>query len=256
MTEEQVVATLGPEDSRVQELFGDALPVVTAFAALLTEEGVRRGLIGPREVPRLWERHLVNSAAVAQFLPAWGSLLDVGSGAGLPGVVLAAMRPDLEVVLLDPMERRTTWLTEVLETLALTNARVVRGRAEELHGTMMFSAVTARAVAPMDRLARWTLPLLGVDGVLLAMKGQQATAELEAAAETVRSLGGDTGEILEARSVSGLDGTTVVRVVRRTVTSLHATTAQPAAAAAAAPGVTPAAPGRSTGRKGRRRTGR
>lgn len=204
---------LGPEDPRVARFFGEALPKVAGFAGMLVEEGVRRGLIGPREVPRLWERHLINSGAIARLLPTRGTLIDVGSGAGLPGVVLAAMRPDLDVVLLEPMERRVTWLEEVVASLGLSSVRVVRGRAEELHGMIVADAVTARAVAPLDRLVSWTLPLLKTGGVLLAMKGGRAAEELTQASEVIAAAGGSPGEVLDAPA-DGLPGTTVVRIVR------------------------------------------
>lgn len=211
------LVTLAADDPRVTELFGDAHETVVRFAALLADQGVLRGLIGPREVPRLWERHLVNSAAVVQFLPGSGTVIDVGTGAGLPGIVLAAMRPDLHVVLLDPMERRVTWLTEVVEQLGLPSVEVVRGRAEDMHGVLVADAVTARAVAPMDRLAGWTLPLLRAGGVLLAMKGRTALQELEDAAPTIRSLGGGPGEVLESTTIDGLAAATIIRVVRELV---------------------------------------
>jgi 16S rRNA (guanine527-N7)-methyltransferase len=201
-------------DPRVVEFLGGAFPAVQAFHAMLTDEGVLRGLIGPREVSRLWERHLLNSAAVAQYLPATGRVVDVGSGAGLPGVVLGAMLPDAEVVLVEPMERRVDWLLEVVERLSLDNVTVRRGRAEEFHGALEADAVTARAVAPLDRLARWTLPLLVPGGVLVALKGRQAAAEVEAARHVLRKLGGRSAEVLEAGTVDGLETTTVVRVVR------------------------------------------
>ncbi|WNB85591.1 16S rRNA (guanine(527)-N(7))-methyltransferase RsmG [Cellulomonas sp. ATA003] len=149
------------EDPRVQARLGEAYPTLERFHALLREQGVLRGLIGPREVGRLWERHLLNSASLAPYLPTTGTVVDVGSGAGLPGVVLAALLPGTELVLLEPMERRVTWLTEVTQQLGLDNVTVRRGRAEELHGAIAADAVTARAVAPMDRLARWTLPCSG-----------------------------------------------------------------------------------------------
>lgn len=203
---------LAGDDPRVVDLLGPAHGAIVTYAEMLADEGVKRGLIGPREVPRLWERHLVNSAAVAAFLPADGTVIDVGTGAGLPGVVLAAMRPDLRIVLLEPMERRVAWLLEVVDALGLTNAEVLRGRAEELHRKFQGDAVTARAVAPMERLAGWTLPLLRAGGVLLAMKGEHAGEELDAAAAVIRSHGGGPGEILTAPTVEGLPPTTVVRV--------------------------------------------
>lgn len=206
--------TVSFDDPRVVGVLGEAHPAMVRYAALLADAGVVRGLIGPREVPRLWERHLLNSAVVAAHLPASGTVVDVGSGAGLPGVVLAAMRPDLEVVLLEPMERRVAWLREVIEYLGLRNARVLRGRAEDVAGELAVEAVTARAVAPMDRLAGWTMPLLGVGGVLLAMKGSRATEELEAAAPVLAAWGGGTAEVLNEPALAGSTPTTIVKVVR------------------------------------------
>ena len=204
-------------DKRVMAYLGDAYPALAQFHDLLTDQGVLRGLIGPHEVSRLWERHLLNSAAVAQFLPSTGRLIDVGSGAGLPGVVLAAMLPEVDVVLLEPMERRVDWLTEVVDGLGLRNVVVRRGRAEELHGDLQAEAVTARAVAPMDRLCRWTLPLLVKGGVLVALKGRQAATEVAAARKVLKKFGAGTAEILEASTIDGVDSTTVVLVVRETV---------------------------------------
>jgi 16S rRNA (guanine527-N7)-methyltransferase len=199
-------------DARVATYLGDALPVVQRFAELLAEEGVRRGLLGPREVPRLWARHLLNCAAAGPLLPA-GTVVDVGSGAGLPGVVLAAVRPDVHVILLEPMERRVVWLREVVAELGL-DAEVVRGRAEELHGGLLADAVTARAVAPLERLVGWTLPLLRQGGSLLALKGVAAADELVSAAGIIAELGGDRGRVLEVGSVEGVATTRVIRVVR------------------------------------------
>lgn len=209
----------GVDDPRIVEFFGPAYPAVEQFARMLAAEGVTRGLIGPREVPRLWERHLVNSATVAQYLPPEGVVVDVGSGAGLPGVVLAAMRPDLRVVLLEPMERRTVWLQEVVDTLGLPAIEVVRARADEVHGALTADAVTARAVAPMDRLAQWTLPLLRRGGQLLAMKGERGGEELEGARTVIASLGGGPGEVISARGPAGSAPTTIVRIVREHVPS-------------------------------------
>lgn len=204
-------------DEKLPKYFGDAWPTVKGFAAMLREHGEVRGLLGPRERARLWERHILNSAAVVQFLPRSGVIVDVGSGAGLPGIVVAAMRPDAEVVLLDPMERRTQWLEEVVAELGLANTRVVRGRAEELDGAIEADAVTARAVAALDKLARWCLPLLRDGGSLVALKGRSAVDEVEKAKYVIRKLGGQPGEVLEAPTIPGVDSTTVVRVLRKTV---------------------------------------
>lgn len=204
-------------DTRLPEFFGAAWPAVSRFAAMLREQGELRGLLGPREQSRLWERHLLNSAAVVQHLPRTGAIADVGSGAGLPGIVVAAMLPEAEIVLIDPMERRTQWLEEVVAELGLSNVRVVRARAEELDGALEADAVTARAVAAMDKLARWCLPLLRDGGTLVALKGRSAGDELEKAKYVLRKLGGDAGEVLDAPTIPGVDSTTVVRVMRKTV---------------------------------------
>lgn len=209
-------APISANDPAVVQLFGAAHAGARTFADMLADDGVTRGLIGPREVPRLWERHLLNSASVAPFLPGMGTVVDVGSGAGLPGVVLALLRPDLHTVLLEPMERRAQWLREVVDALGLTSVEVVRGRAEDAAAAVIGDAVTARAVAPMERLARWSLPLLRQDGVLLAMKGRNAAAELDDARTTITDLGGADAEILVAPTIPGVESTTVVRVRKLT----------------------------------------
>lgn len=211
---EQEGMTVAPDDPAVVRYFGAAYPAVAVYARLLADEGVTRGLIGPREVPRLWERHVLNCAAVTQFLPASGTVIDIGSGAGLPGIVLAAMRPDLTTVLVEPMERRVRWLREVVDEVGLTSVEIIRGRAEDLHGSRVGDAVTARAVAPLDRLAGWTMPLLAVGGSLLALKGQQAADELSAAEAVLTSWGGGRGEVMPAYTVPGIEPTAVVRVIR------------------------------------------
>lgn len=202
-------------DPRIAQYFGAAWPAVSGFHDLLAQEGVLRGLIGPREVERLWERHLLNSAAVVQFLPTHGRIVDLGSGAGLPGVVVAAMRPDAEVVLLEPMERRTAWLTEVAERLALTNVVVRRARAEEVHGALEADAVTARAVAALDKLYAWAMPLLKPGGLLVALKGGRAEEEIEAAGKAARKHRATTPEVLAAPTIPGVEATRVVRVARK-----------------------------------------
>jgi len=164
-------------------VFGPAVDAAAEYARLLATEGTVRGMIGPREVPRLWERHLLNSAAIASLVSVGARVVDVGSGAGLPGIPLALARPDLTVTLLEPLARRVAFLTECVRRLGLERVTVVRGRAEEgpirrqLGGA---DAVTARAVAPLDKLAGWCLPLLRPGGLLLAMKGSTAAAELAA----------------------------------------------------------------------------
>lgn len=173
-------------------VFGDAEAVVVRFAESLAAVGVERGLIGPREVERLWDRHLLNSAVLGEVVPEGARVVDLGSGAGLPGIPLALARPDLRVTLLDPMARRVTWLTEAVESLGLEVA-VVRGRAEdptvkrELAGA---DVVVARAVAPLARLWGWAGPLLREGGVLVALKGESATDEVTRDRDAVRAAGG------------------------------------------------------------------
>lgn len=199
---------------RAQAFLGEGYDQVHAFADALAAEGVLRGLIGPRELPRLWERHLLNSAALLPYLPAAGTVVDVGSGAGLPGIVVACARPDLEVVLVEPMERRALWLTEVSEALGLSSVQVIQRRAEEVHGRLAADVVTARAVAPLDRLMTWCFPLVRDGGALLAMKGSRAQAEVDEAATLIERLGGAPAEILRAETIPGVEPTGVVRVAR------------------------------------------
>jgi 16S rRNA (guanine527-N7)-methyltransferase len=171
------VAALAPPPA-AEEYFGTALPQVRRYAALLAGRGAERGLIGPREVPRLWDRHLLNCAVVHEAIPRHAAVADVGSGAGLPGVVIALIRTDLSVTLVEPLLRRATYLEEIVVELELSHVTVVRARAEELHGSLSVDVVTARAVASLDKLARWTLPLLRPGGRLLALKGESVIEEV------------------------------------------------------------------------------
>ncbi|WP_093260844.1 16S rRNA (guanine(527)-N(7))-methyltransferase RsmG [Saccharopolyspora shandongensis] len=199
-----------------QVVFGDRVALAERFYDLLQEHGIRRGLIGPRELDRLWERHLLNSAVIAELLPPNCRVLDVGSGAGLPGIPLAIARPDLSLTLLEPMARRVTWLQEVITELELT-VEVVRGRAEEGPVRERLAdqdAVTARAVAPMERLAKWCVPLLRTGGRLLAMKGDSAAEELERDAAAIAAVGGGPGEVVSC-GVGVLEVPTTVVVVER-----------------------------------------
>lgn len=194
-------------------VFGPRLKVARAYAQHLSTTGVDHGLIGPREAHRLWSRHLVNCAVVSELVPAGASVLDVGSGAGLPGLPLAIARPDLRVVLVEPLLRRTTWLTAVVADLGV-DVEVVRARAEELHGARRADVVTSRAVAPLGRLARWCLPLLAPGGRMLAIKGRGAAAEAAAAAVELRRLGADRTDVVRCGMAYRGEGTTVVRVTR------------------------------------------
>jgi 16S rRNA (guanine527-N7)-methyltransferase len=192
-------------------VFAGALPQAERFAELLATTGVERGLIGPREVDRLWQRHLLNCASLADLVPLHAGVADVGSGAGLPGIVLALQRPDLELTLVEPLLRRATFMTEVVADLELPRVTVVRARAEDLVGELVVDVAVARALAPLDRLARWTVPLVGLPGCVLALKGAQVSAELEAAAPVLDALEVQA-EIL-VLEVGG-DPTRVVRLTR------------------------------------------
>ncbi|MGQ0845940.1 MAG: 16S rRNA (guanine(527)-N(7))-methyltransferase RsmG [Sporichthyaceae bacterium] len=198
------------------EHFGELMAGLRDYAESLASDGVVRGLIGPREVPRLWERHILNCAVLADGIPPGSRIADVGSGAGLPGVVVALVRPDVEMVLIESLQRRCDYLAETLDRLALANATVVRGRAEEcrdLRGS--FDVVTARAVAPLVRLVPQTVPLLRPGGCLLAMKGDTAQEEIEAARAAMRKAG--VGEVVvrhfDARYVE--HAATAVEIRRR-----------------------------------------
>jgi len=179
---------------------------------MLADAGVERGLIGPREVARLWERHLLNSATISMAVPDAADVVDVGSGAGLPGIPLALARPDLRLRLVEPLLRRATFLTEAVASLGLTSVNVVRARAEDLPPAEA-QVVVARAVAPLDRLVRWTLPLLRPGGRLVALKGRSAEQELAAAHTTLARLGAASSEVRYLALPGGLAATRAVVVV-------------------------------------------
>ena len=186
------------------------------FAELLAAVGVERGLIGPREVERLWDRHLLNSAVVAEAIPQGARVVDLGSGAGLPGVPLCLTRPDLNVTMLEPMARRVAWLTEVVDTLSLS-ATVVRGRAEEpavRHQLAGADVVIARAVAPLARLWEWSAPLLRQDGQLIALKGESAEDESERDGGAVVRAGGSLPVVERCGSDLLAVPTTIIVVTR------------------------------------------
>jgi 16S rRNA (guanine527-N7)-methyltransferase len=206
-------AEVPPAPPAAAAVFGNQLAAATAYARLLAGDGVTRGLLGPREVPRLWERHLLNCAVTAELLPLGATVTDVGSGAGLPGIALALARPDLRIELLEPLQRRVVFLREVVSALGLARVRVVRGRAENSLGVDRVDFVTARAVAPLSRLAAWCLPLLRPGGSLIALKGSRAGAELVAGAADLRRLGAADWEVVTCGLGLVEPPTTVVRVV-------------------------------------------
>lgn len=202
-----------PPPPEAAEIFGPVLGTALRFAETLATDGVMRGLMGPRETSRLWERHLLNCAVVADLLPDRGELVDIGSGAGLPGVVLAMLRPGLHVILLEPLLRRSVFLEECVARLHLANATVIRGRAEDMAGDIKANVATARAVAPLDRLLGWAAGLLRPGGQILAIKGQAAEEEMAAARPVLSRLGARSAEVLMAGQGRVISATTVVRVV-------------------------------------------
>jgi 16S rRNA (guanine527-N7)-methyltransferase len=191
-------------------VFADRLPLARRYVDLLASAGVERGLIGPREVSRLWERHVLNCAVVAERVPERATVADVGSGAGLPGLVWAIARPDLDVTLIEPQLRRTAFLDEAIEALGLDQVRVLRARAEDVDES--FDVVTARAVAPLEKLARWCLPLVRPGGVLLALKGRTASDEVASSTKALHKMGAT--DIVVSSYGDLLVPTTVVEVMR------------------------------------------
>lgn len=198
-----------------ERVFGDQMDLACRYADLLATEGVIRGLIGPREAPRIWSRHMVNCVAIAELIPSGARVADVGSGAGLPGIVLAIARPDLAITLIEPLARRVAFLSEAVADLNLPQVTVVRARAEDCAGTCdPVEVVTARAVAPLDRLVGWCLPLATVGGRLLAIKGTSAAEEITEHGAAIRRLGGSTPTILRCGEALLEAPVTVVEVVR------------------------------------------
>jgi 16S rRNA (guanine527-N7)-methyltransferase len=208
-----LTSSVESEPAAAASLFGAQLDLARRFTANLAEQGEERGLIGPLELPRLWSRHILNCAIVAPLLRP-GVVGDVGSGAGLPGLVLAIARPDVSFVLIEPMERRVAWLTEQVDELGLANVSVVRDRAEDAHLTAPLDQVTARAVSAFRKLIPLTAPLLRPGGELVLMKGAGATAEIDAAVKEIRRFRLRDVEVLTL-GTGVLDE--VTRVIRATV---------------------------------------
>ncbi|MCZ3387969.1 MAG: 16S rRNA (guanine(527)-N(7))-methyltransferase RsmG [Actinomycetia bacterium] len=202
-----------PAPPEVRVRFGTATAKAERYAGWLAGPGVERGLLGPREVDRIWGRHLLNCAVLDQYLPRGSSVCDLGSGAGLPGLVLALLRPDCSMVLLEPLLRRATFLEEVVADLEISGVTVARARAEDYASQdRRHDAVVARAVAPLDRLVGWAMPLLRPGGVLLAQKGAAAFDELEAARPALDRWGVGERDVLVV--AEGGSVTYIVRVAR------------------------------------------
>jgi 16S rRNA (guanine527-N7)-methyltransferase len=172
----------GADDERISK--------AEAYVGLLSTIGIERGIIGPREVPRLWGRHVLSSAVIEELIPEKADVVDVGSGGGLPGIPLAIARPDLWVTLVEPMQRRVDFLGEVIEALGIPNLEVLRARANEVSPQGQADIVVSRAVAPLGKLVGWCLPLARVGGVMLAIKGQGAALEVKENAGLIKRAGG------------------------------------------------------------------
>ena len=193
------------------EVFKDRLLLAEKYHDLLATDGSTRGFIGPREVPRLWERHLINCAVIGDVMDEGATVVDVGSGAGLPGIPLAIARPDLRITLIEPLLKRSVFLQEVVDKLALDNVTVIRGRAEEgpiKKAVAGADIVTCRAVAPLGKLAKWSLPLVRRGGEMIAMKGESVHEELARDAADIKKAGGGKAQVEVVR------GTTIIRIPR------------------------------------------
>jgi 16S rRNA (guanine527-N7)-methyltransferase len=199
-----------PSAAGAAEILGSSLPQADKYAALLTGVGVERGVVGPAEADKIWDRHLLNCAAVARLVPAKSAVVDLGSGAGLPGIVLAILLPHIKMTLLEPLARRVDFLEECVAALGLTNVQVVRGRAEDLAGHMLADVVTSRAVAPLDKLAGLSVGLARPGGRVLAIKGSSAEAELIKARPVLARIGVADARVVQVGSADGGAAATVV----------------------------------------------
>lgn len=199
-----------PAPPAAAQVFGAREDLAKAYVAMLADTGISHGLLGPREVPRLWDRHVLNCAVVQELLPANSLCADIGSGAGLPGLALAIARPDVTMHLVEPLQRRARWLEIAVAELGLDGVTVHCRRADALHGSLTVEVVTARAVAELGTLAQWCLPLLPAGGRVLAIKGSKADAELAQARPVLRRLGCEVGSVREC-------GATTIDVPTRVV---------------------------------------
>jgi 16S rRNA (guanine527-N7)-methyltransferase len=233
-------------------MFGTALPQAEQYAALLTGIGAERGIVGPAEAARVWDRHVLNCGVIARLIPATCSLVDLGSGAGLPGVVLAMLRPEARVTLLEPMARRVGFLQECVTALGLANVEVVRGRAEEFAGKLAADIVTSRAVAPLEKLAGLSVGLARSGGRVLAMKGSSAAAELARARPVLARLGIGDARVITAASPSG--AITASLVIFTTTASRSGSSASKPGRQAGQPGTAGARVGRQDAAAGRRQS--
>lgn len=199
------------------EIFGDNLEKAIAYHESLATDGSVRGFIGPREVPRLWDRHILNCGVIGEAMDEGISVADIGSGAGLPGIPLAIARPDLNITLIEPLLKRSVYLNEVKEALNLDNVTVIRGRAEEKVVRKQVGLVdiaTSRAVAPLGKLATWSLPLVKIGGRMVAMKGSSVEEEIERDAKEIRKAGGTDIKVYTVGEALLSEPTTLISIRR------------------------------------------
>ncbi|GAA1271063.1 16S rRNA (guanine(527)-N(7))-methyltransferase RsmG [Arthrobacter pascens] len=208
-----MVEITAAERQAAEKIFGDRLALAERYVEHLATSGTERGLIGPREIPRLWGRHVLNCAVIESEIAQGSHVADVGSGAGLPGLCLAIARPDLELTLIEPLERRVIWLQEVVDDLGLDNVTIMRARAEQAVGMVKADVVTARAVSALSNLAGLTIPLLDGEGEVVAIKGRSAADEIEKATKVIRKLGGVQTSVVTVGEDLLEEPTTVVRIV-------------------------------------------
>lgn len=199
-------------------VFGERLALAVAYHDSLATTGSERGFIGPREIPRLWERHLLNCAVIGEAMPQGATVVDVGSGAGLPGIPLAIARPDISITLVEPLLKRSVYLREVIEELGLDNVQVLRGRAEEKPVRAQAGGadiVTSRAVAPLGKLAGWCLPLVARGGRMVAMKGASVSEELQRDAKEIARAGGGKAQIKQVGVGVLAEPSTIISIPRK-----------------------------------------
>ncbi|HEX5384204.1 MAG TPA: 16S rRNA (guanine(527)-N(7))-methyltransferase RsmG [Propionibacteriaceae bacterium] len=208
-----MVEITAAEREAAEKIFGERLALAERYVEHLATSGTERGLIGPREIPRLWGRHVLNCAVIESEIAQGSHVADVGSGAGLPGLCLAIARPDLELTLIEPLERRVIWLQEVVDDLGLDNVTIMRARAEQAVGMVTADVVTARAVSALSNLAGLTIPLLDGEGEVVAIKGRSAADEIEKATKVIRKLGGIQTSVVTVGQDLLEEPTTVVRIV-------------------------------------------
>lgn len=194
-----------------ESVYQDNYMLINSYVDMLSSRGIERGLVGPREADRLWGRHILNAVAVADLIPTGSRVIDVGSGAGLPGIPLAVLRPDLHMTLLEPLLRRSIFLEEVIAELNLPQVQVKRSRATDHR--QQYDVVTARALAPLPRLLEWCIHLRSSKGSILALKGQHAADEL-AGVESMLTANGLHGEVLRAQAHPDSEATWVIRIAQ------------------------------------------